>query len=100
MTIRIVVTPEASDQARSIEAWWRKERTAAPNLFSEELASAIALLAGAPQAGRRYPHPTVASVRRILLRSTRYHVYYRIHQDDVVILALWSAVRGSGPELK
>lgn len=100
MTARIVVTPEAEEQIRTIDAWWRRERPAAPGLFCEELAAAFSLLAGAPQIGRRYPHAAVPEVRRILLRSSRYHVYYRIHGEDVAVLVVWSAVRGSGPELK
>jgi plasmid stabilization system protein ParE len=100
MTVRIVVTPEAEEQARTIDSWWRNERPAAPGLFTEELAAAFALLGEAPEAGRRYPHPTVSDVRRILLRSSRYHVYYRLNENDVVILAVWSGVRGVGPELR
>jgi len=100
MTVRILVAPEADDQAQKIDTWWRRERPAAPGLFIEELAAAFALLTDAPEAGRRYPHPTVPDVRRILLRSTRYHVYYRFYEDEVVVLAVWSGVRGSGPELK
>jgi plasmid stabilization system protein ParE len=100
MAARIVVTPEAEEQVRTIDSWWRRERPAAPHLFTEELSAAFALLAGAPQAGRRYPHPAITDVRRILLRSSRYQVYYRVHDEDVIVLAVWSAVRGSGPELK
>lgn len=100
MTVRIVVTPEAEEQARTIDTWWRNARPAAPGLFTEELAAAFALLGDAPEAGRRYPHPTLSDVRRILLRSSRYHVFYRIHQNDAVVLAVWSAVRGVGPKLK
>jgi len=100
VTTRVVITLEAAEQIRIIDGWWRRERPAAPLLFSEEFADALALIAGAPQAGRLYPHLTVSEVRRILLRSSRYHVYYKIHEVDVIILAVWSAVRGSGPELK
>ena len=75
MTVRIVLTPEAEEHVRTVNAWWRRERSAAPDLFSEELAAAFALFRGAPQAGRRYSHPTVPEIRRVLLRSSRYHVY-------------------------
>jgi plasmid stabilization system protein ParE len=74
MIVGILLAPEAEEQVRIIDAWWRKERTAAPHLFSEELAAVFNLLAAAPEAGRRYRHPTVVDVRRILLRSTRYHL--------------------------
>ena len=49
--------------------------------------------------GRSYAHSTVKNVRRVLLRSTRYHVYYVVLTDTVVVLTVWSAVRGSGPDL-
>ena len=100
MTVRIVVAPEAEEQVRTIDTWWNRERPAAPHLFVEELAAASELLGNAPLAGRRYPHPTVSEVRRVLLRSSRYHVYYRPQGDELVILAVWGAVRGSGPDLK
>lgn len=100
MTARVTLTPEAEDQVRTIDAWWRRERPAAPRLFSEELAATFALLGGAFQVGRRYPHPTLSDVHRVLLRSSRYHVYYRIHESTIVVLAVWSAVRGSGPDLR
>ena len=99
MTFKVVTTPEADHQIRTIDSWWRENRTAAPNLFSEELAAAFDLLEGIPNMGRRYSHPTAKNVRRILLRSTRHHVYYVVLEDTVVVLAVWSAVRGSGPDL-
>jgi hypothetical protein len=43
----------------------------------------------------------VSGVRRLYLPATRYHVYY-VHEPElhqVVILAVWSAVRGKGPPL-
>ena len=79
--------------------WWLENRSAAPSLFSEELAAIFELLESVPHIGRSYRHPTVENVRRVLLRSTRYHVYYVVHDDAVIVLAVWSAVRGSGPDL-
>jgi plasmid stabilization system protein ParE len=100
MTLPILLTPEAEEQIRTVDAWWRAQRPAAPRLFSEELAAGFVLLAAAPEAGRRYRHPKVTDLRRLLLRSTRYHVYYKADGNTVVVLAVWNAVRGSGPDLK
>jgi plasmid stabilization system protein ParE len=77
-----------------------RERPAAPDLFAQELTTGFGVLEAIPNAGREYAHPTVRNVRRILLRSTRYHVYYVILGDAVSVLSVWSAVRGSGPDLK
>ena len=99
MSVPVVLPPEAEEQVRGIDFWWRGSRPLAPGLFTEELAAAFELLGAAPFAGRRYPHPEVQDVRRVLLRSTRYHVYYRVQEDAVIVLAVWSAVRGTGPKL-
>jgi hypothetical protein len=35
----------------------------------------------------------------VLLRASRFHVYYVEQRPRVVVLAVWSAVRGRGPNL-
>ena len=35
----------------------------------------------------------------MLLRSTGYHVYYTVRDEAVVVLAVWNASRGAGPDL-
>lgn len=57
------------------------------------------MLEAAPMLGRLYPATEVPQVRRVLMRATRYHVYYRLDGDDVIVLAVWSALRGRGPSL-
>jgi uncharacterized protein (TIGR04222 family) len=65
-----------------------------------ELADTFALVAAAPQLGRPYGATDVPGARRVLMRATRYHVYYVPEgEEDVVVLAVWSAVRGRGPRL-
>jgi plasmid stabilization system protein ParE len=54
MLVRI--TPEAERQIAAIRVWWREHRQSAPNLFAEELASALDLVARLPRAGRRRRH--------------------------------------------
>jgi plasmid stabilization system protein ParE len=99
MSLPVVVSPEAEEHIDAIDGWWRANRPAAPHLFIEELADAVAALEFAPEVGRRYPHPEVKGVRRLLLRATRHHVYYVSTTDAVVILAIWGSVKGSGPDL-
>lgn len=95
---RVFLAPEARAQARIIDSWWRENRPSAPELFVSELSSALSTLASAPKAGTPYPHE-LPGVRRLLLRSTRYHVYYCAKDEDVMVVAIWSSVRGSGPDL-
>lgn len=55
-------------------------------------------LRAAPGIGKRYTHPR-AEVRRYLMRATRNHVYYVDRDDHVLVIAVWGAVTGSGPDL-
>ena len=100
MSLRIRTTPEADAQIRAIDEWWRANRSASPNLFAEELAASFRIIGDAPTIGRLYRHPPVPGARRVLLRGTRYHVYYVPHADDVRVLAVWHAQRGVGPPLR
>ena len=67
--------------------------------FFEEFRDVVTRLESMPRLGRRIAHPDVVALRRLPMRATRYHVYYVTDGDIVMILAVWSAVRGSGPDL-
>ena len=94
----VVTTPEADAQLRTIDQWWRENRGASPDLFSDEFSVACETLARAPL-GRPYRRSAVPGTRRLLLRATRYHVYYVPSDRDVIVLAIWHAERGTGPSL-
>jgi plasmid stabilization system protein ParE len=98
MSKPVFTTPMAELQIFEIDAWWRANREKAPEKFEDELANAFETLATTPGVGQRYPRPG-ASVRRVLLRSTKNHVYYVEEDDRVLVVAVWGAVRGSGPDL-
>jgi plasmid stabilization system protein ParE len=97
MTVRF--RGRASAQAKAIDSWWPENRPAAPELFVDELAGAVGLLATAPEAGVPYRPRGAAGVRRLLLPKTRYHIYYRYDRENQVvgILAIRSCVGGRPP---
>ena len=97
MTVRVTFSAVADKQVDDIDAWWRTNRAAAPSLFSEELQSAIVRLAETPFVGVRHARRRGRNVRRILLPRTRHHVFYVVGKQGVFILAVWNAMRGSGP---
>ncbi len=101
MSASVRVSPQAEGQITAIDDWWRSNREAAPELFTQELAEAISLLEAAPEIGRRTAHPFVLGLRRILLRACRYHLYYIYDRATITvsILAVWSQVRDSMPRL-
>ena len=98
MSLSVFTTPEADAQIGSIDDWWRANRPAAPDLFAEELAQCLIVLQHAPNIGKPYRRlGLVPGLRRLLLRATRYHVYYVARQDSVTVLAVWHSRRGQLP---
>jgi plasmid stabilization system protein ParE len=76
-------------------AWWRENRLAAPDLLKQELRSVLELVAAAPTLGAIARDTRIEGVRRVLLRRTGYHVYYRIDATGtrLEVLALWHTKR-------
>ncbi len=100
MSLPVTTTPEADAQIRTIDGWWREHRRASPDLFLNELVGALEIVARAPMVGRLYRRSPVPGVRRLLLRATRYHVYYVPSLLEVRVLAIWHGERGVGPPLR
>ena len=67
--------------------------------MDRELTRALALLAEHPNVGARTTDAEFPGVRRVQLRVTAYHVYYRVLDEAhlVQVLALWHHRRGSRP---
>ncbi len=59
----------------------------------------LALIGSAPELGKTWKHPTINGIRRTLLRASRYHVYFKVIGEDVVVLDVWGAVRSRGPSI-
>jgi plasmid stabilization system protein ParE len=100
VNLPVRTTPEADAQISEVDAWWRMNRPASPNLFTDELAASFDIIGQAPNIGRLYRYSPVRGTRRVLLKGTRYHVYYVPHADEARVLAVWHAERGVGPPLR
>lgn len=98
--MKVELSQSAKRHVDVIDAWWQANRSSAPELFLEELAAALEALTSVPLTGRMCRVPGVRDARRIVLRATRYHVYYRVARDTVTVIAVWSAIRGTGPSSK
>lgn len=95
----VFLTSHARLQALDIEVWWVGNRDKAPLLFTDELEAAFELLSVAPKAGRLWPDASEPGIRRYMLKTTHYHLYYREEEDHVRVLAVWGGPRGLGPDL-
>ena len=87
----------ARRDADRIDAWLRQRSPAAADRFRDEVAEALQRLAVSPHAEPPYS----PGIRRLLLRGSRYHLYY--DTDDargvVTVRTIWHAARSRGPKL-
>jgi len=100
VSLPVRTTPEAEAQIRAVDDWWRKNRLASPDLFEEELSTSFEMIGRAPNIGRLYRLSPIPDTRRVVLKATRYHVYYVPLVAEVRVLAVWHAKRGAGPSLR
>jgi plasmid stabilization system protein ParE len=97
MSLPTFLTDTADAQVEEIDLWWRDKRPAAPDLFAQELAEALNLISALPGVGQVYRSGGKQTIRRVLMRATRHHVYYAVETHRVIVMAVWGAVRGAGP---
>ena len=97
----IEVSDLATAQIRAAEAWWRINRSKAPNAIREELERASFLISVQPQIGARARNISLAGVRRIQLARVRYDLYYRVVTDPerIEVLAFWHESRAGDPPI-
>ena len=97
----IKVARTAADQIAEASAWWKVNRTKAPNAFRDEIERVLELISTQPQIGARASNTKLVGVRRIHLSRIHYHMYYQLRESPaaVVVLALWHTSRGSEPGL-
>lgn len=88
MSLPVQTTREADAQIREVDDWWRRNRSAAPDLFLDQLTASFAIIGRAPQIGRLYRQSPIPGTRRILLRGTRYHAYYVPGANEVTVLSV------------
>jgi hypothetical protein len=98
--VKIRIARRALREIERAARWWREHREHAPELFEEELRDALERIRRSPQSSKIARVSRGRATYRVLMRETKYHVYYRVEPPDVVLIqSLWSAVRGAEPKL-
>jgi plasmid stabilization system protein ParE len=97
--VKLRYSRRASADIRAAVSWWRVNRPAAQDLLREELRRAVTLLKAQPRVGAPALDVAVEGVRRWLLSSSSYFLYYRVKADTVEVLRLWHTSRGAPPKI-
>ena len=97
--MRVILSPRAKRELIRIVEWWKDKTGAPPAFLFAELKESARLLGELPQQGARFATVRGRVVFRMLLREAQVHVYYRVDDDAVRVLTLWSTARGRAPKL-
>jgi plasmid stabilization system protein ParE len=98
---RIDVGLRARRQVKELTAWWRKNRSAAPNAVRDELQRVFRLILNQPRIGPPALDVDLPDVRRIHLSRISHHLYYRVLESEGIIevLAIGSDSRDGSPPI-
>lgn len=81
----VFLAAEAAAEVAAIVTWWRKNRPAAPSLFQDELKQALLNIAAHPGIGARAKMRGDPDVRAVVLRKSRYVVFYDVDEEAAEI---------------
>ena len=95
---RVRFTAAAHRHFNRQRAWWIKNRDQR-ELFAIELERALEILATQPYIGSKQYSRRFVGLRKHLLRKSRYHIYYTVDAEQLVVRALWGAQRARGPRI-
>jgi plasmid stabilization system protein ParE len=97
--VRIRVTKRAHAHIEQAAIWWEQNRPLSPSALEEELAEAFKLLLSQPAIGAPALTAKMRGVRRVYLARVHYYLYYRLHGEQIQVLALWHTSRGTPPSV-
>ena len=97
--MRIRITKRADAHIEQAADWWEQNRPLSPGALEEELAGAFALLLSQPAIGASALNAKTKGVRRVHLARVHYYLYYRVHGEQIDVIALWHTSRGSLPSV-
>ncbi len=97
--MKLRLTQRARREIDRHDAWWRANRSAAPTLFADELASTVEHALANPHAGKRYRSKRHAQVLYLVMQRTERNLYYVVEGDELIVLGVWGARREHGPNV-
>lgn len=98
--MKAFLSKRAARGAERIDERWRKNADD-PIIFAREFLEAIELLEASRGPGAPFPTEKHPSLRRLLLRKSRCHIYFEIDdaKQTIQILHVWDARRERAPKI-
>lgn len=99
--MNVIVAPAALIDIVEARRWWEQNRRDAPDLLAEELAATLRELPSVALSVAPFRRVAGLQVRRIHVPRVHRHIYFHVApQGEIVVLAVWGAVRRVLPGLR
>lgn len=99
MTRCLFITPRAARGIRRAAEWWSVNRLDTPGAVRADLKTTLAILREQPGIGGEVENASSLDVQRFYLDRFKHWVYYRVRRDELQVLSLWHASRGTDPSV-
>jgi hypothetical protein len=98
--VKVFISKRAARAAERIDTRWR-EFGDDPGVFAREFLEAVELLETTQSPGSPFPTPKRPSLKRVLLRKSRCHIYFEVNdaKQMIQILHIWDGRRECPPKL-
>ena len=84
MTATLVFRPQAEQEARATRRWYEEQKPGLGGRFADAIDETVQRIVANPSA-----FPLVhGNIRRAVMRAFPFGIYFRIHGNDIVILAV------------
>lgn len=99
MALEYVIKARAKREIERLAEWWSINRTAAPGAVRMDVEGVLFVVTQHPGLGNKVANGRRIQVRRYLMSRTQHWLYFRVKNNVVEVLSVWSAIRGKDPKL-
>lgn len=99
MALEYVIKARAKREIERLAEWWSINRTAAPGAVRLDVEGVLFVVTQHPGLGNMVENGRRIQVRRYLMSRTQHWLYFRVKNNVVEVLSVWSTIRGKDPKL-
>lgn len=99
MALPYVIKARAVRELEHLAQWWAENRTAAPGAVRLDLEGVLFVITRHPGLGQKVETGRPVQVRRYLMSRTQHWLYFRVNDNVLEVLSVWSTSRESGPKV-